>query len=162
MTKSEKPVVDFDALAYADTAVWSVPHPNPKIKAPLGTITVAGPGHPQVLEWQEGESRRVRSENKAYRRELQKWKDDMASDAEPPETQDEKRSVADWRRMNAERLAAYIVDADFRVKLGGKDIELTRETAVSILENPRLSFVFDGLSAFVNNLGNFTEGSAKA
>lgn len=161
MTKSEKPIVDFDALAYADTAVWSVPHPSPKIKAPLGTITVAGPGHPQVLEWQEGERKRSLAEVRGYQRELKAWKDDASSDI-PPETPDEKRSVAEFRRMNAERLAAYIVDADFRVKLGGKDIELTRETAVSILENPRLSFVFDGLSAFVNHLENFTEGSVKA
>jgi hypothetical protein len=152
-------IVDFDALAYSDTAKYEVKHPDPKVKAALGTITVAGPGHPQVLDFEESERRRSIEELQAYQIAAREAID--AGNPVPP-TPDEKRTVADIRQRNAERLAAHVVDADFSVKIDGKVVEFTRETAASILSNPRIPFIYEGLFRFVNARENFIGNSAKA
>lgn len=151
--------IDLDALAYADTARYEVKHPNPKVATPLGTITVAGPGHPQVLEYEEAERRRSIEELQAYQIAAREAID--AGKTVPP-TPEEKRTVADIRQRNAERLAAHVVDADFKAKIGGKTIEFTRETAAGILADPRLPWLYEGLFRFVNTRENFTVNSAGA
>lgn len=152
-------ILDLDALAYADTAVYTVKHPNPKVKNALGTITVAGPGHPQLLEWEETERRRSIAELQAYQIEAREALD--AGRPVPP-TPEEKRTVADIRKVNAERLAAHVVSADFSVKIGGKEVAFTRETAAEMLENPRLPWLYEGLYRFVNSRENFMPNSVDA
>lgn len=153
-------ILDLDSLAYADTAVYTVKHPNPKVKDALGTITVAGPGHPQVLEWEETERRRSIAELQEFQEKHREWRDSMIG-PQPP-TPEEKRTVADIRKMNAERLAAHVVSADFSVKIGGKEIAFTRENAAKILENPRLPWLYEGLFRFVKSTENFMPNSVDA
>lgn len=152
-------VIDLDALAYADTARYEVKHPNSKVTAPLGTITVAGPGHPQVLEYEEAERRHSIEELTAWGIAVDEAKAAGRTPPGPPETT---RTVADIRQRNAERLAAHVVDADFKVKIGGKTVEFTRETAAGILADPRLPWLYEGLFRFVNARENFTVNSAGA
>lgn len=152
-------VIDLDALAYADTAPYVVKHPDPKVKAPLGTITVAGPGHPQVLEYEEAERRRSIAELQAYQMEAREALD--AGRPVPP-TPEEQRTVADIRKKNAERIAAHVVEADFSVKIGGKEVAINRDTAADILENPRMPWLYEGLFRFVKATENFIPASASA
>lgn len=150
-------IIDLDALAYADTARYVVKHPNPKVTTPLGTITVAGPGHPQVLEYEEAERRRSIEELQAYQIAAREAFD--AGRSVPP-TPEEKRTVAEIRKRNAENLAAHVIGADFKVKVGGQAVEFTRETATSILADPHLAWLFEGLRRFVNARENFIVNSA--
>lgn len=150
-------ILDLDALAYADTAVYTVKHP--KTGDALGTITVAGPGHPQVLEYEEIERRRSIAELQAYQIEA---RDCLDAGRPVPPTPEEKRTVADIRKLNAERLAAHVVSADFSVKLGGKTIELTRDTAAAVLADPRLPWLYEGLFRFVKSTENFMPASVTA
>lgn len=152
-------ILDLDSLSYADTAVYTVKHPNPKVKNALGTITVAGPGHAQLLEWEEMERRRSIAELQAYQIEAREALD--AGRPVPP-TPEEKRTVADIRKVNAERLAAHVVSADFSVKIGGKEVAFTRETAAEVLENPRLPWLYEGLFRFVKSTENFMPNSVDA
>lgn len=150
-------VVDFDSLAYADTAVYQIRHPNPKVKEPIGTITVAGPGSAQVLDFEESERRRAVGELQAYQIAAREAID--AGKAAPP-TPEETRTVADIRRINASRLAAHVVSANFKVKRNGKVVEFTRETAVDLLSDPSLPWLYEGLFKFVQARENFMVNSA--
>lgn len=150
-------IIDLDALAYADTAIYTVKHP--KTGAVLGSFPVAGPGHPQLLEWEEAERRRSIAELQAYQMEAREAID--AGQTVPP-TPEEKRTVADIRKANAERLAAHVLPSDFSVKIDGKTVEFTRETAAEILANPRIPFLYEGMFRFVKSTENFMPNSAGA
>lgn len=149
--------VDFDALSFADVAPYKVKHPDPKVKAPIGTIMVSGPGHPQTLDYEEFERRRELEEIQDYQMEQQEAID---TGMPMPKRPDEKRAVADIRARNAERLAARVVSADFTVSLGGRSVELTKDTAAQVLANPKIGWLYEGMFTFVRNRANFMIGSA--
>ena len=149
-----KPVVDFDNLAFLNTATFPVPRPNGK--GTVGNIIVAGPGHDQVLAFEEAEHRRKFDEDEAHARA--RFEAVKAGEPVPPhvpfKTQEE------LREMGARKLASYVVDADFDVKLGGKTVPLNSETAFQIFKEPSFAWIVAPLWEFVNSRENFTANSA--
>ena len=151
------PVINFDALSYVDTAPYVVKHPDPKVKIPLGTITVAGPAHPQVLAFEEIERRRELEELQDYQIEA---KEAVDAGTPIPRTPEERRTVAEIRVRNASRLAARVISADFTISFEGHEVELTRETAGDILASPKIGWLYEGLFGFVRKRENFMPTSA--
>ena len=150
-------VVDLDALAYADVVEYKPKHPDPKVKTPLGTVKIAGPGHPQTLAAEEDERRRDLEELRDYKLAVQEA---IELGQEVPRPPEEERTVADIRARNARRLASRIISADFSVSLDGKTVELSRDTAADILSNPRIAWLYEGLAAFLQKRANFIVNSA--
>lgn len=152
-------IIDLDALAYLDQAEVEIIHPHDPKKTPLFTVVVAGPGHPQTLALEEEERRANLRELEDYQREAKE-----AIDAGKPQpfTPEARRTVAEIRARNAKALAARIISASGQIKLDGEVIDLNKETAVAVLANPKVPFVFEQISAFVRNRENFTPDSVKA
>lgn len=148
-----KTVIDFDALAYHETAEFTAKHPNGTV---LGIIHVAGPSHPQVLEFEEQDARRKYDEEDASQRErFEAVKSGTVVPASSPY-----KSQEQLRKIGAKKLASYVVSADFDVKLNGKVVEFARDTAEEIFKSPAYDWIISPLWQFVNNRENFTPNSA--
>ncbi len=149
-----KPVVNFDDLAFLNTSVFKVPHPSGK--GFVGNITVAGPGHEQVLAFEESEHRRKFDEDEAYARS--RFEAVKAGEPAPPHVPF--KTQKELREMGARKLASYVVDADFDAVIDGKTVPFNSETAQRIFASPSYAWIVPALWEYVNSRENFTVNSA--
>lgn len=146
--------MNLDALKFSRTAIHNVRHPLTGVDTGW-IITLAGPGHPQVLEFEEAEFRRGQDEQETRSRE-----DQAAIDAgrEPPLR---RQTRAEVRRRRAEKVAAHIITST-PATLNGQDTTLTRDNAATILADPDLDWLLNQLTSTIQGRAVFISGSAPA
>ncbi len=141
---------DFDL---ADTAVMNIVPPGQT--EVIGTITFAGPGHPQFIELANRNARRTARDEAAKERARvngKKWTPEIP-DTETTRTQNIEGVVGrmlDWSGIKQRGADGTVVDVPFSATVA-RDFLLDR----------RKSWLFDAIIEFLIDEKSFTQRSAK-
>ena len=141
-------MLDLSTLRAAETMTLDIRHPT------TGDLTgwvwtIAGPGHPATVAYQEKMQRRRLNEEKLKEQARingRKWKGD---DRDPDEV----------RRDNVEAVAVRVVDFT-KVRLDGRDIAYSPDEVMTLLLDPSFGWLFGQVIEFLMDDAAFFSRSA--